>query len=96
MTTWDKDVPRVPLPPNLISPKRLNGTLNVVMSDVTCRITMTLVGSPGNNLELMASRIFGRLTELSICNVRRSATDSLISQRVEVQAGCLEMTMMQH
>jgi hypothetical protein len=43
--------PSVPLPPNFKSPNREKGTLNVVISGVTLRITITLDGSPGKNFD---------------------------------------------
>jgi hypothetical protein len=41
----------VPLPPNFKRPKREKGTLNVVISGVTLRITITLDGSPGKRVD---------------------------------------------
>jgi hypothetical protein len=46
-------IPRVPLPPMLILPKREKGTERVMMSGVMLRMTMTFSGFEGMSLLVM-------------------------------------------
>ena len=51
-------IPRVPRPPNLINPNRLNGTEKVTMLGVTCLIAITLEGCPLNSFAVVCSVTF--------------------------------------
>lgn len=49
-------LPSVPRPPNFKSPNLEKGTLNVVISGVTLRITITFDGSPGKSFDDILNR----------------------------------------
>lgn len=59
------NIPIVPLPPNLTSPNRENGTLRVVISGVTLRMTITCDGSSGKSFEpIVNSRSIATKSEI--------------------------------